>query len=104
MTPETKQILDDLETVAEGLNDMIENVAITGRPCELHSFYVNKNDKTVTEKIISPTLSKLLINGLSAELRGIEGYVTRRAENNPDHKETCDEILARIEQIRKIAF
>lgn len=101
MKPETKEMLDDLEVIAKGINDAIENVAISKRPCELHSFYVNRNDRTVTEKIKSSTLTKLLINGLSMELRGIEAYVTRRNETGGVDDETANEILERIEEIRK---
>ena len=102
MTPETKAKLDDLEQIAKGLNDAIENVAITGWPCELHSFYVDKDDKLITEKIASETLTKLLVIGLSAELRSIEGYVTRRAMSNENYLDTAIEIVERIHEIRKM--
>ncbi len=101
MTPETKATLDDLEQIAKGLNNTIENVAISGRPCELHSFYKNAKEKTVTEKIVSETLSKLLVSGLSAELRMIEGYVTRREEQGQVDLDSAIEIISRVHQIRK---
>ena len=101
MKQETKDQLDDLERIARGLNDCIENVAISERPCELHSFYKNAQDKTVTEKIVSSTLTKLLVNGLYSELRSMEAYVTRRKEQDQVEPELADEILERLEQIRK---
>lgn len=101
MKPETKAQLDDLEQIAKGINFTIENVAISGRPCELHSFYKNAGDKTVTEKIVSETLTKLLVTGLSVELRGMENYVTRRLDEGQVDKNTAAEILQRIHQIRK---
>jgi len=101
MTPETKATLDDYENILKGLNDTIENVAISEIPCELHSFYMNAKGKRVTEKIVSSNLTKLILNGVHAELRGIEAYVTRRKEQGQVAPETADEILDRVKEIRK---
>ena len=101
MKPETKEQLDDLERIAAGLNDTIENVAISGIPCELVSVWINENDQKITDKIVSNTLTKLLVNGLYSELRGMELYVTRRKEQGQVESELADEILERLEQIRK---
>lgn len=95
MTPKTKEHLDDLENIAHGINNSIENEAISGRACELHSFCRG------TDKIISTNLTRLLVNGLSAELRSMEGYVTRREEQGQVDIDTAIEIIERIHQIRK---
>jgi len=102
MKPEQKEILDDLANIAIGLNTAIENVAISKRPCELRSFYVNTKDKTITDKIVSSTLTKLLVSGLYSELRGMERYITRRMEAGQTDKDEDEEILERLRNIMKL--
>ena len=107
MKPEHAKVLDDLETIAKGLNDTIENVAISEIPCELRSWYFTQKDEVGSkpvkhsDKIVSSTLTKLLVSGLASELRTIETYVMRRAERKEIPSDEALEIVVRIEEIRK---
>jgi len=108
MKPEHAKVFDELEAIARGLNDTIENVAITEIPCELHSWYITQEDeegsKPVkhTQKIVSSKLTKLLVSGLYDELRGMEVHVMNRYKRNEISSEDALEIVARLEQIRKL--
>lgn len=104
MRPETKEALDDLEYIAKGLSDAIENIAVSGEPPQFTSMYINAADEPVSERIVSKQLVKLLVSGLYSELRNIESYVTRRMEMDKEEKADSEEILNRIREIRKEAF